>query len=131
MKPLKVLLVDDSSLQLEFQQALLRDQHFVFITAQDGTEALASAREHQPDIILMDVEMPQMNGIEAARQLRADPATAHIPIVMVSAQADIEIMEDAFVCGCSDYVTKPMHKADVVSKILSLTGTRIQALGDD
>lgn len=131
MKPLKVLLVDDSSLQLEFQQALLRDQHFVFITAQDGTEALAGAREHQPDIILMDVEMPQMNGIEAARQLRADPATAHIPIVMVSAQADIEIMEDAFVCGCSDYVTKPMHKADVVSKILSLTGTRIQALGDD
>ena len=129
--PLKVLLVDDSPMQIQYQQMLLADQGYELFTALDGEEAIEKARALQPDVILMDIEMPRMNGIESAKCIHAEASTAHIPIIMVSAQSDDTSMESAFIGGCSDYVTKPMHKADVLSKIQSLTGTRLQVLSNE
>ncbi len=130
-KPLTILLVDDSPMQIQYQELLLGDQGYQLLTAGDGEEAINMAEQMQPDVILMDIEMPRVNGIEAAERIRGNPLTAHIPIIMVSAQSDESSMENAFIGGCSDYVTKPMHKADVLSKIQSLTGTRLQVLQDD
>ena len=119
---LKILMVDDSNIQLDYQCMLLADQDFTLITASNGAEALQLALTERPDVILMDIEMPGMNGFEAARRLRLEEATAAIPIIMVSAQTELEYVEQAFLDGCSDYITKPVHKADVLAKISGLTG---------
>lgn len=121
---LRVLVADDSELQLQFEQALLADQPFDFIVARNGAEAVESARRHLPDLILLDIVMPVMDGIAAAQALRDDPATETIPIIMVTSQTEADYMENAFVGGCNDYVTKPVHKDELIAKIRSLTGTQ-------
>lgn len=119
---LLVLVVDDSELQLQFEQELLGDQSFDFIVARNGIEAIASARRFHPDVILLDIEMPVMNGIETAHSLRGHQDTAGIPIIMVTGRSDADHMESAFVGGCNDYVTKPVHKPELLAKISALTG---------
>jgi len=119
---LRVLVVDDSELQLQFEQALLASEEFELIVARNGAEAIANARRYLPDLILLDIVMPVMDGIEAARALREDPVTAGIPIIMVTSQTEADYMENAFVGGCNDYVTKPVHKDELLAKIRSLTG---------
>lgn len=121
---LRVLVADDSELQLQFEQALLADEPFDFLIARNGAEAVESARRHLPDLILLDIVMPVMDGIAAAQALRDDPATATIPIIMVTSQTEADYMENAFVGGCNDYVTKPVHKDELIAKIRSLTGTQ-------
>ena len=119
---LRVLIVDDSGLQRQFLRSLLEEQPMDFLEAPNGAEAIAMASHHLPDIILLDIEMPVMDGIEAATRLRHDPRTADIPIIMVTSRADAEYMESAFVGGCSDYVTKPVLKPEILAKIASLSG---------
>lgn len=119
---LRVLVVDDSALQLAFEQALLADEDVELLMAHDGKQAFECARQHRPDLILMDIVMPMMDGIEAARLLRQDPLTVDIPIIMVTSQREAEYMERAFVGGCNDYVTKPVCKAELLAKMASLTG---------
>lgn len=121
---LRVLVADDSELQLQFEQALLADEPFDFLIARNGAEAVETARRHLPDLILLDIVMPVMDGIAAAQALRDDPATATIPIIMVTSQTEADYMENAFVGGCNDYVTKPVHKDELIAKIRSLTGTQ-------
>lgn len=119
---LRVLLVDDSDLQILFEEELMSDQPFDFLVAHNGAEAVASARRYHPDIILLDIVMPVMNGIDAARCIRDDPQTSDIPIIMVSSQTEATYMESAFVGGCNDYVTKPVRKPELLAKIQLLTG---------
>lgn len=119
---LKVLVVDDSELQLQFEQALLAEENVEFIVAHNGLEAVDSALQHQPDLILMDIVMPLMDGIAAARMLRQDDRTSGIPIIMVTSQREADYMENAFLGGCNDYVIKPVRKAELLAKIQSLTG---------
>lgn len=119
---LTILFVDDSNMQLDYECLLLGNQGFTMLRANSGDEAIAIARQHLPDVILMDIEMPGMSGIEAAQTLRRMEETCSIPIIMVSAKSDEEAMEAAFVGGCSDYLTKPMHRDAVLAKISGLTG---------
>lgn len=125
---LRVLMVDDSELQLAFAQALLAEEDIELFTAHDGQEAVMCALECRPDLILMDIVMPTMSGIEAARVLRKEPVTAAIPIIMVTSQCEAEYMEDSFVGGCNDYVTKPVHKTELLAKITSLTGYQSRSM---
>lgn len=120
--PLKVLVVDDSPSQREYIKLLLADQGFVLLEAGNGREALQLVRRHHPDVILMDIEMPEMDGFEASSELRTSNLTAGIPIIMVSARSDEQNMENAFLGGCNDYISKPIHKMDMLNKIYSLTG---------
>ena len=124
-QPLRVMLVDDSEMQIEYEKALLADQHMEFVVARDGPQALALCQETPPDIILLDVEMPGMSGLEVTQVLRGDERTAAIPIIMVSAKTGGEVIEEAFIDGCSEYVVKPIHKADLLTKIQGLTGVAL------
>jgi two-component system alkaline phosphatase synthesis response regulator PhoP len=81
----KVLIVDDESDSLQYVQAVLEDDGFTFLTASDGEAALQKAREEKPDVIIMDVQMPRMDGFQAFYELRKDDSTRSIPVIMLTA----------------------------------------------
>lgn len=121
---LRVLVVDDSALQQRFLQEVLGHDACEFLFAGDGAAGVAAAVRGRPDIILMDIEMPVLDGLAAAQQIRDNPATALTPIVMVTSRGEADYMESAFVGGCNDYITKPVHPDELLAKIASLTGFR-------
>ncbi len=112
----KVLVVDDQPVNVRALAALLQpDAETLFAT--DGIAALAKAREHSPDLILLDVDMPGMDGYEVCRHLKADPATAGIPVVFVTGMAQAEDEERGLSLGAIDYVTKPFQPAIVKVRV--------------
>ena len=118
----KIMLVDDSSTALLMEKAILAKRNFVLVTARDGEEAVAMSRAERPDVILMDVMMPKMNGFEACRRIRDDPQTKDIPIIMVTTRGEMENLETGYVSGCSDYVTKPINGLELLTKLEDLLG---------
>ena len=118
----KILLVDDSATVLMMQRMILASARFQVVTAANGEEAHARARSEQPDLILMDIVMPKMTGIQACRAIKQDPTTSHIPVIMVTTRGEAESMEAGYSSGCNDYVTKPIHSAELLSKIRNLLG---------
>ena len=116
----RVLLVDDTKTVLMFTKMIFADTRAELATAGNGVEALKSAASFCPHLILMDIKMPEMDGIEACRLLKADPATREIPILMVTTKGEEEMIEKAFAAGCNGYLTKPINKMDLISKIKSL-----------
>jgi DNA-binding response OmpR family regulator len=118
----KILLVDDSETVLQIEQMILGPSSYDLITARDGEEGLAKALEVKPDLILMDVVMPKMNGFEAVKKLREHHHTRSIPIVMVTSKAEAESMEAGYESGCSDYIIKPIDQFELVSKVRDLLG---------
>lgn len=119
---LRVLVVDDQETQLVFTRMLLGEERFEFAVASNGREAVEQAKAVKPDVILLDVQMPEMDGITAARRLRGDPDTAEIPIIMVTTRSEADDMERAYLGGCSDYVIKPVHKDELLAKIHAAVG---------
>lgn len=117
----KVLLVDDSSTVLLMERALLSRSYEV-ISAADGQEGVEKALAEKPDLILMDVVMPRMSGIEAIRRLRSDPGTRHIPIIMVTTRGELKSVENGYESGCNDYVTKPFSAVELLAKVKSCLG---------
>ena len=118
----KILLVDDSATVLMMERMILATERFEIVTASNGEEAQQRARDEQPDLILMDVVMPKVNGIQACKALRQDAATKHIPIILVTTRGEAETMEQGYESGCNDYVTKPVNSAELLSKIRSILG---------
>jgi DNA-binding response OmpR family regulator len=122
MAPRKILLVDDSDTVLLIEQMILKKEPYQLITAKNGMEGVAKALETRPDLILMDVVMPEMNGFEAVRWLRQHDATRSVPIVMVTTQAEAESMEAGYQSGCSDYITKPIDSTELLAKVRNILG---------
>jgi CheY-like chemotaxis protein len=91
--------------------------------AKDGKEAVAKALALRPDLILMDVIMPTMNGFDAIRELRRRPETQSIPILIVTTKGEEESMETGYLSGCNDYITKPIDSLELLTKIRSFLGT--------
>lgn len=118
----KILLVDDSNTVLMMERMILGRCGYELITASDGEEALARAQTDGPDLILMDVVMPRMGGLEAVQRLHADESTAAIPVIMVTTRSEMQNVETAFENGCSEYVTKPINGLELVTKIRSCLG---------
>jgi CheY-like chemotaxis protein len=118
----KVLLVDDSNTVLMMEKMILAKGSFEIITARDGAEGVAKAKSEQPDAILLDVMMPNMDGLSACAAIRAEPATAHIPIVMVTTRGEEANIETAFRNGCTDYVTKPINGLELLAKLSNILG---------
>jgi PleD family two-component response regulator len=112
----KILVVDDSRTALLVQEMLLRLTHRV-LKASGGAQALRIAAEERPDLILLDVVMPEMDGFETCRLLRSMEATKMIPIIMVTTRSDTKDVENAFACGANDYVTKPIDYKELLSKV--------------
>lgn len=117
----KILLVDDSQTILRIEQMALRE-HYDIITANDGGEGVAAAVEQRPDLILLDVVMPHVNGFDACRRLREEEVTRSTPILLVTSRSDVAHMEQGFRCGCSDFVTKPIDTMELLEKVRNCLG---------
>lgn len=104
-----LLIAEDNSANLEVATAFLAAAGYRITAAQDGATAVAKAAELQPDAILMDIQMPGMNGLEATRKIKDQPATSHIPIIAVTALAMSGDEERCLEAGADEYVTKPVH----------------------
>jgi len=113
----KILLVDDSATTLMMEQMVLRGTAYQIVTAKNGREAVAAAAAERPDLILLDVVMPEMNGFEACRRIREQAATREVPIIMVTTKGEEQNIETGFESGCSDYITKPINGAELLTKV--------------
>ena len=120
--PRKVLLVDDSATVLMMERMILAAERFEIVTASNGQEAHEVAKRELPDLILMDIVMPRMSGLEACKAIRKDPATRHIPIILVTTRGEANSMEQGYENGCNDYVTKPVNSTELLSKIRNILG---------
>jgi serine phosphatase RsbU (regulator of sigma subunit) len=123
-----ILIVDDNSASREILQARLATHHYDIITAADGEEGLAAAGEARPDLILLDIMMPKIDGIEVCRRLKNDPALPFIPVIMVTAKADTKDVVAGLEAGGDEYLTKPVDQAALVARVKSML--RIKALQD-
>ncbi len=128
----RVLLADDNPDMRAYVQRLLR-QRWQVDTVADGVEALGAARRSPPDLILSDVMMPRMDGIALLRELRGDPATRHIPVILLSARAGEEAGIEGLEAGADDYLTKPFSAQELIARVgahLQLKRQRDEALRD-
>jgi CheY-like chemotaxis protein len=111
-----ILIVEDIELNRELLAQLLEDGHRL-VFAEDGVTALERAAETRPDLILMDLSLPRMDGWEATRRLKADPTLAHIPVIVLTAHAMRGDEERARECGCDDFLTKPIDETLLFQKV--------------
>ncbi len=108
MKQPVILLVEDNPMNLEMAKFLLQNAGFQTVEAEDAATGIRIAKESQPDLILMDLHMPVLNGYEASKILKSDPVTAHIPIVAFTAHAMEDEQQKALDFGCSGIISKPI-----------------------
>lgn len=116
----KILLVEDNEMNFDMLSRRLCRHGFEIIAARDGAEALACAAGEGPQLILMDMSLPVMDGWEATRRLKADPATSAIPVIGLTAHAMAEDLDKAMSAGCDDYDTKPVDLPRLLGKIQQL-----------
>jgi len=122
MERKKILLVDDSAAVLLMERMILAKSQYDIVEARDGQEGVEKALAEKPDLILMDVVMPRMNGFEAVRRLREQEATRNIPIIMVTTRGELESVESGYASGCSEYITKPIDGLELLTKVRSCLG---------
>ena len=118
----KILVVDDEPPIVRLMEFILARQGHEMIVAVNGQEALEKVRAHRPDLVLLDIMMPRVDGYEVARTLRADPEFADIPVIMLSAKAQEEDIQKGLNVGVNEYITKPFspeHLVHVVADHLS------------
>ena len=116
----KILIVEDDELNRDSLRRLLRRRGFEIVLAVDGEDGMATARSEAPDLILMDMSMPVLDGWEATRQLKAAPATRTIPIIALTAHAMTTDRDKALAAGCDDFDTKPIDLDRLLPKIHAL-----------
>lgn len=117
-----ILIVDDDYMSRDVLQAHLENVGYQVMTANSGSKAVQLAEEHQPDLILMDVRMPVMNGYDACIQLKSQSRTAHIPVLLVTALEDEQALEYSQQVGADGLVTKPFNAVDLLEQISRLIG---------
>jgi len=119
----KVLLVDDSTTTLMMEEMILKQRTaYETVTAKDGLDAIARAVETNPDLVLMDVVMPRMNGFEACKRMRLENSLRTTPIILVTTRGEEEYVEAGFQSGCNDYITKPINSRELVTLLQSYLG---------
>jgi len=119
-----VLIVDDNPQNVELLQAFLEALPVKIVTASDGIEALDKVAEHKPDLILLDIMMPRMSGFQVCRKLKGDQKTRDIQILMVTALNELGDIEQASECGTDDFVSKPVNKLELLTRVKSLLRVR-------
>ena len=112
----KVLVVDDEPDIVEMVKARLELNNFQVITAQDGEEALKKIEREEPDLVLLDVVLPKMNGLEICRKLREDIVLSHIPIIMLTGKGNLSDMVAGIEAGADDYIVKPFDPAELIAR---------------
>lgn len=124
-----VLVVDDNAQNAELLEAYLDDLGITVSVAHDGQAALDAVASDPPDLILMDIMMPRMSGYQATERLKANPKTKDIPIIMVTALGEVGDVERAVDCGADDFLTKPVNKLELLTRVRSLL--RVRQLQND
>ena len=125
----RVLVVDDVEINVKLLEAKLASEYFHVVTAGDGVAALAQARRERPDIVLLDIMMPLMDGFEVCRRLKADPATSDIPVVMITALSDAANRVRGLEAGADDFLTKPVSDIALFARVRSLV--RLKRMTDE
>ncbi len=118
----KILLVDDSPTMLAMEQMLLAGSGFTLATAQNGQEALRRIKVEAPDLVIMDVVMPLLDGFETCKRLRESSATHGLPVILVTTRSEADQVQKGREAGCTDYVTKPIDGAELLRKVRDLLG---------
>jgi CheY-like chemotaxis protein len=121
----KILLVEDNEMNRDMLSRRLIRGGYDVVTALDGRHGIVTAREESPDLILMDMSLPEMDGWEATQRLKSDEATRHIPIIALTAHAMVSDRYKALEAGCDDYDTKPVELPRLLAKIAALLGREI------
>jgi len=116
----RILIVDDEESNLKLMGLILKNYNYVYETAKNGTEALQKTKEFSPDLIFLDIMMPEMDGYEACRRLKECPETEHIPIVMVTALVDREARLKGLEAGANDFLTKPIDRTELMVRARNL-----------
>src|SRR5215207_3721507 len=119
-----ILIVDDNPQNVELLQAFLESLPVKLVSAVDGVDALRKVQEHNPDLILLDIMMPQMSGFQVCRRIKADPKTRDIQVLMVTALNELGDIEQANECGTDDFVSKPVNKFELLTRVKSLLRVR-------
>jgi two-component system cell cycle response regulator DivK len=116
----KILLVEDNEMNRDMLSRRLQRRGYQIVTAESGEQGLSLARLEAPDLILMDITLPEMDGWEAASLLKAEESTRHIPIIALTARVLVTDQAKAFEVGCDDYDTKPVDFGRLTEKIENL-----------
>jgi len=122
MSPPTVLLVEDDPVILRLLEVNFELEGFGVLLAHDGAEGIELARSEAPDLIISDIMMPKVSGLELVTALKADDATAAIPIILLSAKAQSSDVKAGMEAGADDYVTKPFEPLDLVDRVNGLLG---------
>lgn len=116
----RILVVDDTETMRSFENVLLTGQGYCVETAGDGMEALDKIDAFDPDLVLLDLMMPRLNGIECCRRIKSSEATRDIKVVMVTSSGEYPRISEAFAAGCDDYVVKPIDRTELLLKVKEL-----------
>jgi two-component system, cell cycle response regulator len=118
----KILLIDDSSVNNLLLQNVLEDEKFNVLVAFNGKEGLDLINGEKPDLILLDIMMPRMDGIEVLQKIISDEATSKIPVIMLTAKTDKADRQISLDMGAADFITKPVNLDELLSKINGILG---------
>ena len=116
----KILIIDDDMDTLRLVGLMLQRQGYEIVAANNGTQGLEKAFGEKPDLILLDIMMPDMDGYEVARQLRDNPLTKYTPILMFTAKTQLDDKVTGFEVGADDYLTKPTHPSELQAHVKAL-----------
>lgn len=116
----KVLIVDDTETMRRAEQMMLAGEGYDIDVANDGIDALDKIALDRPDLVLLDIMMPRMDGIECCRKIKTDDRLKDIKVVMVTTKSEYERVKEAFAAGCDDYITKPIDKNELITKLRDL-----------
>ncbi len=116
-KPETILVAEDDRICLKLVQAMLIDAGYGVHVASDGRQCLEKVSQVHPDLILMDVSMPHIDGIEACRQLKSDSDLRHVPVIIVTGSTDEETLQSAFAAGANDFVRKPVSRIELMARV--------------
>ncbi len=119
----KILLVEDNEMNRDMLSRRLKRKGYEVISATDGARGISMAQTEEPDLILMDISLPIMDGLQATRQLKSDPNTRTIPVIALTAHAMAGDREKCLDAGCDDYATKPVEFPQLLAKIESFLET--------
>lgn len=127
MKNSKILIIDDNNLNLRMLDLILQNKNFTIITSLTGREGLKIALAEKPDLILLDIMMPEMDGFEVCENLKSSIETQDIPVIFLTSKADTEGIVRGFELGAADYVTRPFNRTELLARLkthLSLRESR-------
>ena len=116
----RVLVVDDDPVIVRLLEVNFEMEGFQVVTAVDGQDGVDKAKSEQPDVVVSDVMMPKLNGLELTAALKADDSTKHIPIILLSAKAQVDDVRAGLEAGADDYVTKPFEPLDLIDRVTKL-----------